>query len=150
MTKQDAPTTTDALRVEFEAWARELPGHTPNYIKRFPKEAGAAGGKYFDPVTELAWQAWQAARASSAAAQPWTNVKDALPSCRDDKLYLGVNSNGYAGVFNSIADIAGDVHCMYETAEERVDVMSGLALWQEFTLPAPPAKPADTGEAPDA
>lgn len=130
--------TSTALdsRARFEAWARELPDHTPNYIKRFPKEAGSAAGKYFDPVTELAWEAWQAAIASM-----WTNVRDAIPPCRDDQLYLGVNSNGYAGVFNAVADIAGDVHCMYETAEESVDVMSGLEIWQPFNPPTPQDPP---------
>lgn len=64
-------------RARFEACARELPNHTPNYHKRFPKEAGAAGGKYFDPVTELAWEAWQAAIASLAAPGPmfWVRLR---------------------------------------------------------------------------
>lgn len=95
--------------------------------------AGYPNLGYDDPCMDAAWEAWQAAIAST-----WTNVRDAIPPCRDDQLYLGVNSNGYAGVFNAVADIAGDVHCMYETAEESVDVMSGLAIWQPFNPPTPP------------
>lgn len=65
----------------------------------------------------------------------WTKASQQLPPCRDDQLYLGVNSAGFAGVFNAVADIAGNVHCMYETPEETLDVMSGLDLWQPFTPP---------------
>ncbi len=40
-----------------------------------------------------------------------------------------------AGVFNAIASIAGNVHCMYETPEETIDVMSDLAIWKPFNPP---------------
>lgn len=66
----------------------------------------------------------------------WIETRDALPACRNGQLYLGVNAAGFAGVFNAVADMAGDVKCMYETAEECIDVLSGLALWRPFNPPS--------------
>ena len=71
----------------------------------------------------------------TAQAEGWTKASEQLPPCRDDQLYIGVNSAGYAGVFNAIASIAGNVHCMYETPEETIDVMSDLAIWKPFNPP---------------
>lgn len=76
----------------------------------------------------------------------WTKASDQLPPCRDDQLYIGVNSAGFAGVFNAVTCIDGhggfrNVHCHYETAEESIDVMSDLSIWQTFTQPA--TGPAD-------
>ena len=68
--------------------------------------------------------------------ESWIAVHDLLPPCRKQQLYIGINSNGYAGVFNAIADVAGDVHCMYETPEGTADVLSGLVLWRAFTPPS--------------
>ena len=65
----------------------------------------------------------------------WTKASQQLPPCRDDQIYLGINTAGFAGMFNAVASIAGDVHCMYETPEETIDVMSGLDIWQPFTPP---------------
>lgn len=73
----------------------------------------------------------------------WTKASQQLPPCRDDQLYLGINTAGFAGVFNAVADIAGDVHCMYETPEETIDVMSSLDIWQPFT---PPTTSAGSGK----
>lgn len=84
------------------------------------------------------FRAVQLYTAPPAPTEQWTLAKDQLPPCRDDQLYIGVNSAGFAGVFNAVADIAGDVHCMYETAEEVIDVLSGLQQWRVFTYPAPP------------
>ena len=86
--------------------------------------------------------------APPAPTEQWILAKDQLPPCRDDQLYIGVNFAGFAGVFNAVADIAGDVHCMYETAEETIDVMSGLEQWRVFDIPALPdtaAKGANHG-----
>ena len=66
-----------------------------------------------------------------------------LPPCRDDQLYIGVNNAGFAGVFNAVTSIAGNVHCHYETAEECIDVISDLDIWQPFT---PPTTPAGSGK----
>lgn len=73
----------------------------------------------------------------------WTKASQQLPPCRDDQLYVGINTAGFAGVFNAVADIAGYVHCMYETPEETIDVMSSLDIWQPFT---PPTTSAGSGE----
>ena len=73
----------------------------------------------------------------------WTKASQQLPPCRDDQLYLGVNTAGFAGVFNAVVDIAGDVHCMYETPEETIDVMRSLDIWKPFT---PPTTSAGSGK----
>ena len=73
----------------------------------------------------------------------WTKASQQLPPCRDDQLYVGINTAGFAGVFNAVADIAGNVHCMYETPEETIDVMSSLDIWQPLT---PPTTSAGSGK----
>lgn len=73
----------------------------------------------------------------------WTKASQQLPPCRDDQLYVGINTAGFAGVFNAVADIAGYLHCMYETPEETIDVMSSLDIWQPFT---PPTTSAGSGK----
>ena len=85
-----------------------------------------------------------------AAPQPalpagWVSVKDRLPPCRDDQDYIGINSAGFAGIFNAVADIAGNVYCMMETAEESVSIMSDLDIWKPFIRPLP-ASPTIEGE----
>jgi hypothetical protein len=76
-----------------------------------------------------------AAAPPTAQAEGWIKASKQLPPCRGDQLYIGVNSAGYAGVFNAVASIAGNVHCMYETPEETIDVMSDLSIWKPFTPP---------------
>lgn len=72
----------------------------------------------------------------------WTKASQQLPPCGDGQLFIGVNSAGFACVFNEItSNIVGAVHCLYETAEECIDVMSGLDLWRPFT---PPTSSADS------
>lgn len=119
-------TPLDQTRAEFEARPEFVAD--PGLLQR-----QLDGKSYVFTRIQGMWEGWQAAIASR-----WTNVADGLPPCRDDQLYIGVNSLGYAGVFNAVADIAGDVHCMYETPEESVDVMSDLAIWQPFNPPTPP------------
>ncbi len=76
----------------------------------------------------------------AAQADGWISVDERLPPCTNDQDYIGINSAGFAGIFNAIADIAGNVYCMMETAEDSVSIMSDLSIWKPFTrpLPAPP------------
>jgi hypothetical protein len=67
----------------------------------------------------------------------WTKASEQLPPCRDNQLYIGVNSAGFAGVFNAVTSIAGNVYCHYETAEESIDVLGDLAIWKQFNPPIP-------------
>ncbi len=80
-----------------------------------------------------------------ALSAGWVSVKDRLPPCRDDQDYIGINSAGFAGIFNAVADIAGNVYCMMETAEESVSIMSDLSIWKPFIRPLP-ASPTIEGE----
>ena len=80
---------------------------------------------------------------STPASVGWISVKDQLPPCRDDQDYIGINSAGFAGIFNAISDIAGNVYCMMETAEESVSIMSDLDIWKPFIRPLPPSPPMD-------
>ena len=73
----------------------------------------------------------------------WTKASQQLPPCRDDQLYVGINTAGFAGVFNAVIDIAGNVHCTYATPEETIDVMGGLDIWQPLT---PPTTSAGSGK----
>lgn len=102
--------------------------------------AGYAAGQQAGSTIGFAGLAEKIIRAFPSpitAPEPaWTKAGDALPPCRDEQLFIGVNSAGFAGVFNAVADIAGDVHCMFETAEESISVLSGLALWRPFNLPS--------------
>ena len=75
----------------------------------------------------------------------WTKASEQLPPCRDDQDYIGINTAGFAGVFNAVADIAGNVYCMMETAEESVSIMSDLDIWKPFIRPLP-ASPTIDGE----
>ena len=75
----------------------------------------------------------------------WTKASEQLPPCRDDQDYIGINTAGFAGVFNAVADVAGNVYCMMETAEESVSIMSDLSIWKPFTRPLP-ASPTIKGE----
>lgn len=73
----------------------------------------------------------------------WTKASQQLPPCRDDQLYVGINTAGFAGVFNAVIDIAGNVHCTYVTPVEVIDVMGGLDIWQPLT---PPTTSAGSGK----
>jgi hypothetical protein len=58
-----------AMRDEFEAWAKSL-GYQRDELDRC--RIGVVGPAYYNPNTEMAWQAWQASAAISrpAVAQP--------------------------------------------------------------------------------
>ena len=79
----------------------------------------------------------------------WAKASKQLPPCREDQLYIGVNSAGFAGVFNAVADIAGNVHCMMETAEDSVYIMSDLDIWKPFIRPPISAAPTPAAQAAD-
>ena len=112
----------------------------PTIIKNWCAAAGMpepSDGECHALSVALATQAQQAVPVAQGDALAWVKAADQLPPCRDENLYIGVNSAGFAGVFNAVADIAGDVYCMYETPEGRIDVMSGVEVWKPFTPPAP-------------
>lgn len=81
----------------------------------------------------------------AAPQSGWTSVDERLPPCTNDQDYIGINSAGFAGIFNAIADIAGNVYCMMETAEDSISIMSDLSIWKPFTrpLPLPPSTKGD-------
>ncbi|RYF63960.1 MAG: hypothetical protein EOO29_43180, partial [Comamonadaceae bacterium] len=72
-------------------------------------------------------QAERAAPQPADAADGWISVSERLPPCTNDQDYIGINSAGFAGIFNAISDIAGNVYCMMETAEESISIMSDLS-----------------------
>lgn len=145
MTKQDAPTTTDADHVAFETWHRSQ--FATKYDNGHPtrdKHNGKYDEKYNVPEEQTRWNAFRAGIAHEAAQ--WANVKDALPSCRDDQEYIGINTAGFAGVFNAVQVVNGNTYCLMETAEESVSIMSDLDIWKPFIRPAPPTKSDDAME----
>ena len=73
----------------------------------------------------------------------WTKASQQLPPCRDNQLYVGINTAGFAGVFNAVIDIAGNVHCTYVTPMEVIDVMGSLDIWLPLT---PPTTSAGSGK----
>jgi len=153
MTKQDAPTTTDG-RDEFEAWHNGKFGHA--YTVWDENRC-----RFVWDLTQELWLAWQAARASSAAAQQSDPIRGLLQA-HEDLIEQGENyayfelaytrrtgwmawltdrpASGepgtaeYAKSRKVIARGQGD--SAEEACQDALDVMA-----------APPAKPADTGEA---
>ena len=81
----------------------------------------------------------------AAPQSGWISVDERLPPCTNDQDYIGINSAGFAGIFNAIADIAGNVYCMMETAEDSISIMSDLSIWKPFKRPLPTA-PSTKGE----
>jgi hypothetical protein len=62
----------------------------------------------------------------------WKNVKtDGFPPCDGETVFVGINTAGYAGCFNSMQFI----NCLYETAEDCVSVMSDLLWWKVLEMP---------------
>lgn len=136
MTKQDAPTTTDG-RAEFEAHRLEKTGRTPRTwgAGTFSGDEVPARlqGKYIEPCEQAAWEAWQAARASSAAAQ-WLPIESAP---KDGTEILGHTDVGALVLY-------------WDTLSDNPERWSdGMSRYHRMPthwmpLPAPPAKPADT------
>ena len=69
-------------------------------------------------------------------ATEWTHIDKGSPPCDGDTVYVGINSNGYCGCFNEICITTKyGVTCVYETAEEPVETMSGLTYWKKLDMP---------------
>lgn len=66
----------------------------------------------------------------------WSHVSDRHPACEAERVFLGVNSSGFVGAFNSISVTANQVDCFYETAEENIEVMDCLEYWCEVERPS--------------
>ena len=66
-------------------------------------------------------------------ATEWTHIDKGSPPCDGDTVYVGINSNGYCGCFNEISGYR-DI-CTYETAEDSVEIMSGLTYWKKLDMP---------------
>lgn len=71
----------------------------------------------------------------TAQAGGWTKASKQLPPCREDQLYIGINTAGFAGVFNAVRVVNGNTYCLMEVAEESVSIMSDLAIWKPFNPP---------------
>ncbi|MBT9513323.1 MAG: hypothetical protein IV104_13330 [Acidovorax sp.] len=71
----------------------------------------------------------------TAQAEGWTKASKQLPPCRDDQLYIGINTAGFAGVFNAVRVVNGNTYCLMEVAEESVSIMSDLDIWKLFNPP---------------
>ena len=75
-------------------------------------------------------------RGTATATEPeWTKASEKLPPCRDDQLYIGINTAGFAGVFNAVRVVNGTTYCLMEVAEESVSIMSDLSIWKPFNPP---------------
>lgn len=72
----------------------------------------------------------------------WTKAAKQLPPCGDDQDFIGINTAGFAGVFNAVRVIDGNTYCLMETAEESVSIMSDLDVWKPFIRPPLPASEA--------
>ena len=123
MTKQDAPTTTDP---EFEAWFSEW--------QRSTWWGGGEMSAHWNTAGKTRMElAWQAARASSAAAQ-WLPIESAP---KDGTEILGHTDVGALVLY-------------WDTLSDNPERWSdGMSRYHRMPthwmpLPAPPAKPADT------
>lgn len=69
-------------------------------------------------------------------SRAWKRVAtDGYPDCDCETVFVGINSAGFCGCFNSITGSPKYSHCWYETAEDSVDIMSDLALWKPLAMP---------------
>ena len=103
------------------------------------------GGVWFDCTKERADlraarpEIWEVralyAAPPTAQAEGWTKASKQLPPCREDQLYIGINTAGFAGVFNAVRVVNGNTYCLMEVAEESVSIMSDLAIWKPFNPP---------------
>ena len=65
----------------------------------------------------------------------WTHIADGFPFTDGENVFVGINSMGYCGCFNGFGINSKGVYCFYETAEERIDIMSGLTYWKLLDMP---------------
>lgn len=153
MTKQDAPTTTDADIETFLTWAR----------KETVLDLSRKGARFFEATTRQRFELWQAARASSAAAQ-WLPIVGApkdgseilLGRAESEELdspgisVPGYWQEGYEDGVDYMGCDSGFVDSHHQTfgggrsfgAESHRYAPNQPTHW--MPLPAPPAKPADT------
>jgi len=68
----------------------------------------------------------------------WTHIADGFPFTDGEKIFVGINSMGYCGCFNGLGVNDKSVYCFYETAEERIEIMSGLTYWKLLDIGANP------------
>jgi hypothetical protein len=62
----------------------------------------------------------------------WNNVKvDGLPPCDSETVYVGINSAGYCGCFNSMTEDS----CWYDTPEDAALILSELLWWKPLDMP---------------
>ena len=84
----------------------------------------------------------------------WQDIDDERPRIDGEAVFIGVNNQGYAGCFNHLRGLkcpnSGIVtwQADYLTAEEDVQILSGLKFW----MPLPPPngqgkRPAECGSA---
>ena len=125
MTKQDAPTTTDG-RAEFEAFVCKKWGFIPPTMP--------ATGEYADTASEDLWETWQAARASSAAAQ-WLPIESAP---RDGTPVLVYHNRMVIEAWYSAK--------WGKFVQSETGGTNGINPAHWMPLPAPPAKPDDTAQ----
>lgn len=69
----------------------------------------------------------------------WKSVKlDGYPLCDSETVYVGINSAGYCGCFNSVTETPNGNRCWYETAEDTTCIMTDLAWWKPLVMPERP------------
>jgi hypothetical protein len=108
-----------------------------NAIDRFLQMAddakrGYNHGALWNGLLILAQAAAAELRAELVAAE-WHGVEqDGLPPLDGETVFIGLNEAGYVGCFNHIT-LGGT--CVMLTAEEEVQVMSGLRWWWNFRWP---------------
>jgi hypothetical protein len=67
------------------------------------------------------------------ANNAWRNVRDGMPPCDGERVYVGINTAGFAACFN---DATPDGVCSMEGPELTTIQMSGLEWWRELDRPA--------------
>ena len=76
-----------------------------------------------------------AALSTAAPESGWIDVKERMPSCDGETMFIGENDAGYIACFN---ELTPDGYCMHATAEGSICVMSGLRHWSRVNRPAAP------------
>lgn len=69
----------------------------------------------------------------------WKNTKtDGMPPCDSETVYVGINSAGYAGCFNSVTSSPYEDSCWYDSPEGTALILSGLMYWKVLEMPERP------------
>lgn len=69
----------------------------------------------------------------------WHDAELEQPPTDGERVFVGLNENGYAGCFNSVGNVRANQQCYMAGPEETVTVMGGLKWWRELDRPAPPS-----------